>query len=595
MTPSNPRRTAQTLSRWLLVVAASGAPRLARAEGPSTEMLQSQYSAYERATIHEVLKTFDTTWDSNAEGETIGEIYVVPLEVFEDRDPLLKFANMFHIRTRPYVIRREVLVSPGGKYSQKLVDETAINLRLLPQFSLVLCIPAKSKTRGKVDLIVVAKDVWSLRPSWNAAFGSGGLESLTLQPTETNFLGTHQAITARYQWQPNSHLFGARYVMPRVANSRILAVAESAMTVNRRTGKPEGSLGAFSLNQPLFSSTTKWAWKTSISWQNIVYRRYVGAHLAAFESKAADASVPYEYRSIQTTPTISATRSFGSSFKHDLTWGYIYDRRVYRTIDTGNLNYLALAQFAHTALPTTDTRSAPYVQVRSYRSEFAHLLDFETLGLQEDYRLGHDVFVMLTPVSRALGSTRDFLSVYAGAQYTMALADGFTRVGIESQTDLQSDRIPTAYFSANARLVTPRFRLGRLIVDAELMYRYRNYYNQNSSLGGDGRLRGYPSNYLIGPDLIAYNFEYRTQPIEIFTMQIGGALFYDVGDAFNGFDNLRVRQSVGFGARVLFPQFDRVVLRGDFGFPVGSATHLPPAFYFSFGQAFPVSTIAPTL
>jgi hypothetical protein len=58
--------------------------------------------------------------------------------------------------------------------------------------------------------------------------------------------------------------------------------------------------------------------------------------------------------------------------------------------------------------------------------------------------------------------------------------------------------------------------------------RYRNYLTRTSMLGGEGRLRGYPTNYFVGKDLLAVNLEYRTLPVELFSSQFGGALFYDV-------------------------------------------------------------------
>jgi hypothetical protein len=62
-----------------------------------------------------------------------------------------------------------------------------------------------------------------------------------------------------------------------------------------------------------------------------------------------------------------------------------------------------------------------------------------------------------------------------------------------------------------------------------LLNRYRNYLNRQTFLGGDGRLRGYPSSYFVGKDIIAYNFEFRSRPLEILSCQLGTAAFYDVG------------------------------------------------------------------
>ncbi len=56
---------------------------------------------------------------------------------------------------------------------------------------------------------------------------------------------------------------------------------------------------------------------------------------------------------------------------------------------------------------------------------------------------------------------------------------------------------------------------------------------------------------------------------------------------------VRIKQSVGLGLRVLFPEFDRIVLRADWGFPLSPGySSFPGAFFLSFGQAFALPTVS---
>src|SRR5262249_44237593 len=90
------------------------------------------------------------------------------------------------------------------------------------------------------------------------------------------------------------------------------------------------------------------------------------------------------------------------------------------------------------------------------------------------------------------------------------------------------------------------------------------------------------------------NVELRSKPIEIWTVQSGLAAFYDVGDAFEDFRHIRLKQSTGFGLRVVFPQFQRSVLRLDWGFPLTRPTatdkwiedSFPGDIILTFRQAF---------
>src|SRR5262249_2062677 len=152
---------------------------------------------------------------------------------------------------------------------------------------------------------------------------------------------------------------------------------------------------------------------------------------------------------------------------------------------------------------------------------FMRVLDLETLALQEDVRLGHDVWLKIYPITHALGSSRTFLGTYAAAQYTVPLGDGLARLGVETVNEAESARLADASVNVHLRIVTPRLGFGRFVFDSDVINRYRNYLNQRSYLGGDSRLRGYPTAFLVGKDVVSSNFEYRSRPIQILSCQVG--------------------------------------------------------------------------
>ena len=68
---------------------------------------------------------------------------------------------------------------------------------------------------------------------------------------------------------------------------------------------------------------------------------------------------------------------------------------------------------------------------------------------------------------------------------------------------------------------------------------------------------------------------------------MGAAVFYDVGDAFDGFDELQLKHGAGAGLRVLIPQLDRTVFRADWGVPLSPGySTFPGSFFVTFKQAF---------
>jgi len=566
---------------------------------PAPESKTYDYSPYEQETIELTVAQLGVEVEPDPEGKILDRVEIVTLEVIEPRDPAPRFLNVFHVTSRRYTIEREVLLRPGEPYQKVLVDEIARNLRALPQLSVVICVPIKTDTPGRVALLVITKDIWSLRLNSDVQYSSGGLENLILQPSETNLFGTHHTVSARYELDPASWSLGAEYTIPRVTDYQLRTVASGNVIVHRETGDTEGSFGGVSLGRPLLSTRTPWSWLTSTAWLYQTTRRFVNAQLATYDADVTPQNdgIPFAYQTRRIVHRTRVTRSFGWATKNDLTLGAEYDFRQYEVPPVPGAAPAAVQAFRDDRVPSSSTRLSPYVQYMGYSTDFVRVLDFETLALQEDFRLGHRVIVKFYPASADLGSTRSLLGVFAAAQYTVPFIDGLVRVGVESETEMEADRLADASIQGNWRVITPRLGFGRLLTDSLVLYRYRNFLNRFSWLGGDNRLRGYPSNYFVGESVVVHNFEFRSRPVEILTLQLGGAAFYDVGSTFDDGEEPDLHQSAGLGMRALFPQLDRVVFRLDVGFPIAPAG-LPPgvdpvSFFASFEQAFPMPNVMP--
>ncbi|HEY2366370.1 MAG TPA: hypothetical protein VGH87_08295, partial [Polyangiaceae bacterium] len=199
------------------------------------------YSAYERESIAMVVKKVGGEIDPSPEGKVIEEIRTERVEVFEKRDFLpgfLLWVNALHATSRDRVIRREILQHQGDRYTQVLMDETARNLRGLNQVSLVLVAPIRGSAPDRVRVLVITKDVWSLRLQWDVQLTNGGLQELVLQPAETNLAGTHQTVGANFLYLPKSTALGAYYVIPRIADTHIVGTVSANVVLSNVTGSP---------------------------------------------------------------------------------------------------------------------------------------------------------------------------------------------------------------------------------------------------------------------------------------------------------------------------------------------------------------------
>lgn len=573
-------------------------------------------SPYEQETLSIAQKKLHFEIDPSPEGKTIEGVDVVRLEVVEERDPvpnnvvvtiaegpdypLRPLINSLHFTSRDFVIRREVLLDVGDPYVPVLAQETSRNLRRLAQLSVVVVAAVKGKDKDKVRIVVVTKDVWSLRLAWDIQVTPGGVESLLVTPQETNLLGTHHTVQTRFFLLPESYTLGALYKVPRFGTSYVGASGSGSVVMNRRTGDPEGSSLGASVGQPLYTTRTEWAWSAGVSTSNVISRRYSNAALVFYDSPVTGGNdrIPFQYRSTSTSASVAGTRSFGWRTKLNIDADFGITVNETRTFDVARFDPGAVQEFVGRNLPVGETRIGPSISASTFNTDYRTILNFSTLALQEDVRLGPSASVTVYPVLQGLGSTRNVIGGNASAGFSFLVADApmGASVSVFGEHDLDREGISDASYSASASTSTPSLGFGRFVASASFLNRFRNYLNSQRTLGGDGRLRGYPSSFYAGKDFVVGNLEFRSRPVQLLSCQFGAVAFFDIGDAMQGFDKLHLKESAGLGVRALFPQLNRVIFRIDLGFPLDRTQAACPtsspckidafSYFMAFEQAF---------
>jgi hypothetical protein len=94
------------------------------AGAPEPTTKKFKYSPYEQYAVDAALRDLHMEVDPEPENKTVESIHSVRLEVFEKRDPVPGFLNVFHATTKAHVIDREVVLRMGDVYHQALADET---------------------------------------------------------------------------------------------------------------------------------------------------------------------------------------------------------------------------------------------------------------------------------------------------------------------------------------------------------------------------------------------------------------------------------------------------------------------------------------
>jgi outer membrane protein assembly factor BamA len=525
--------------------------------------------------------------DDAPDGKLIESVEVARLSVFDDDDPVPDLFNIFHAQTREHAIRRELLFRPGERYDAERVQETLRNLQLLPQFGVVVIVTLHGSLPDQVRVVVIVRDVWSLRLNYQFQGTSNGLNYLFVNLSEDNLAGTRTRVGSLFTLQPDRYSLGALAVHPRVAGSKVDVYALGRVFVNLDTGKAEGSQATLSVYRSLISLADKWAFLAGAGWTIEQTRVYSDRRLVISKE-----GVPLSYHTSIVRGGGEVTRSFGQRQKFDLTFGTELVRRDYDATRAPDVPLATYEAFVRHELPVSDTRLSPFVMLEHKTSRFLATRDVETLSLQESFSLGQMAALRVYPALRGFGSSRDLLGTVAWLGYTLPWDDGLVRaVGNSSIEQADSGR-SQASGQVALRVVSPRLGFARLVADSALVSTYRNYLNRKLVLGGDSRPRGYVSAIFRGASGFAATLELRTFAVNILSARIGAVAFYDVGGTGESVNDIALHQSVGAGLRILFPQVNRQCFRVDWAAPLTAGRGrvpdrpLPGGVFFTFGQAF---------
>jgi hypothetical protein len=600
------RTFSAVLGAWALCLSSYAAPAAAL-----------ERSDLERRTLERALGP-GPTFDDKPTGKLIERVEILRLQVFDEDDPIPDFVNWLHAQSRESVIRRELLFEVGDRYDPERIAETIRNLQLIRQFGVVVIAPLAGQRPGYVRVVVIVRDVWSLRLNYALQGTPTNIGALLLNPVEENLFGTRTTVGGTFLLQPDRYSLGGLVIHPRIAGTKLDAAAQLGAYVNMDSGETEGSYGSLSLYRNFVALQDKWAWLVGVSWLKeetrvldlersgvlIDYRipplppiTHRGELPIISEPRLENEEelsngVPIVYSSSIQRGGAEMARAFGEQNKTILTWGIELNRRQFQGRRPQNVSDQSFAAFVREELPVSDTRLSPFFQVEHKTTRYLATRDVETLELQESFSLGHVAALRVYPALRDLGSSRDLLGTVSWLGYTWPAGDGFLRIIGSSAVEQADQSRHQASAQSAVRFVSPRLRFARVVLDAALVSTYQNYLNRKLVMGGDTRPRGYVVSYFRGPSGFGSSLELRTSAINVLSARVGAVAFYDVGGVGAAIKDLRLRQSLGVGVRVLLPQINRACFRLDWAAPLTAGPGrlpdrpLPGAAYFTFGQAF---------
>jgi len=546
-----------------------------------------EQQALDRALSDRSLEVDPRPW-----GKVVDEIYVYNNQVFSKRDGFLQFFNHFHRTTREYVVEGEVVLEAGQVWKQSKADETARRLRDPVFTSLAVVMPVRARDPDKVDILVVTRDVWSLRFNTEYAFQDGRLSYLTFSLSENNFLGLRKLVSFAYEMDLNEAGIGPVYYDTNLFKkhidffTRIYALFNRDDLWDRQNFTYEGSQSLIRFNRPLWNLDTEWGGGIEFRHNFSVERRFQQDSQGHIRLRPYDdpdtaevEEVPYEYHTRTFSLSTGIIRGFGDHVEHRFKAGHQLVSQSYDVLPDFAFPPPIQAAFERDVLPRSEVTSALYLGYEVFVPNYREYRNVGGFDLAEDVRLGPSADTTVSFGLEVLGSDADFIRFTQNASYALPWGDdGLLRATASLSARLQSGSDDPHNFidnsaSGETRVVTPTlFGWLRLVNEVRFATMWHETQNRYLSLGGDNGLRGFGINQFDGQRRIVAQTEIRTAPVPALFTRWGLVAFYDVGGAADTLRTMTYHSDLGLGVRVLLPQMSSQVMRFDFAFPLDGPT-----------------------
>jgi hypothetical protein len=577
----------------------------------AVEVLQK----YEESLVAQAMRAHGLELETEPEGKTIEAIVVHEYDVLLGSDftilnpvPIVsrfRALNKLHVRTREYIVRQELLFSKGDTFRRDIYEETGRNLRSMFILAMARTVICKGSSPDKIKILIVTKDNWTLRLNTNFYFDQARLDQLSFSISENNLAGRNKTISLNFAFDPGRYAVGLSYGDPRVWSSRHAASAGAGIFINREVGNYEGFSVAVGVGRPLFSLRSKWAWRFDASWLQDIFRDYREGTLRA--ARIGDEVIPRVWNRQERLLELSGTRSFGVKYKINLTLGWRVSSTQYTIVPelVDGISPVAIDLFQRFVMPRSEDAIGPFFSLSAFSAKFVRMQNIHTFALSEDFRVGPAFGFEARYSEPSFGLGYRFLNLsasysdvrwYKGALFALA-ASAAMRIqnDVWPGTSMVNEDVQIA-----ARHITPRFGPFRVHVFGSLRLRNHDLFHSTLTIGGDSGLRAFPARAFPlsastgSSNRYQVNVELRSVALNLWTVHIGGVLFYDGGDAPLSLLNPGWHHGAGVGVRILFPQFNRDVLRLDLAFPFeeypppgsGFTGTWSPRFTAEFGQAF---------
>jgi hypothetical protein len=501
----------------------------------------------------------------------IGDIVIRVGDIFDTSVPaedrsLFRLANRLHPKTRPWVIRQQLLFQTGSPYSRRVLDETERLLRLRPYLYdaqirplRVHEGPASPGSVPVVDVEVVVKDVWTLTAG--AGFGrKGGENSTHLELQDGNFLGTGKDVTLERSSDVDRDSFLVRYRDSNLAGTR--GRLEAWWSENS-----DGSLKRLDAERPFYSLEARWAAGLLSLGDDRIDRRYL----------AGEVTDRFRHQQDRVELYGGLSKGFRGDAAQRWTVGLTWLSDRFQPVQAQDSQDLPGTRI----LPEDRRLVYPWVGFERVEDDYLEERDLDHIQRTEDLDLGARFAARLGWSTPLLGADRERAvgSLAARDGYRLA-ADRFLLVAGEGSGRWGSAGVENLRLGGRARFYWRDLGEHLFLVDLAGDLAKKLDRESQLLLGGDSGLRGYPLRFQDGDRRVLVTLEQRlyTDWEILHLVRVGSAVFFDAGRAWFGGGGARSTaelqaptgwlRDVGLGLRLSSSRGRGTVLHLDVAFPL---------------------------
>ena len=466
---------------------------------------------------------------------TIATISITNNDIFDMDRPdenraLYRLANRLHVRTRPDVIRQQLLFDVGDSYSRQAIEESERILRSNRYIQEVSLRPVQHED-GTVDVDVTTSDVWTLMPKLSFS-KAGGASNTAIGIKEMNVLGTGIAVEAMFKSDVDRDSTVLKIVDRNLGQSWYRLATSIAQN-------SDGHEYGLDIGKPFYSLNSTNALGLSLLDADRIETFYDRGEVAS--------DVRHQGRDVEML--FGRSRGLKNGWARRVTFGSGVSDHRYTDSGSTDPGLFPLMQ---------DRRLVyPFVGMEIVEDHYDKASNLDQIHRVEDRFLGTRASARVGLAREEFGSDRNAWLVDLHAQTgfgnsersSLLLAAGVT-------TRLESDGPQNLLLGLSAKYYKRQSERRVLFVGLSGTYGHRPDLDQYLPLGGDTGLRGYPIRFQSGDKRAVLTVEQRLftdwNPFALF--RVGGAAFFDVGRTW-GVSPLSDSSDtwlsdVGFGLRI---------------------------------------------